>query len=303
LGEERGVTSGANGEHGVPVPPGYRLVSKLGEGGRGIVFQAIHIELDQPFAIKFFRPPGQGASTLFDWRTQTEVHSCCRREMQHMQLLRHPGIVQVFATGQRDGWSWLVMEYVPGGALRRRLRPGRPWPLARTSALLAQIADALAYCHRVGVLHLDLKPENILLRDGRWAKLSDFGLSQSSFELLDDPGALCAQGTCDYCAPEQRFGLPVDERSDVFSLAAIAYELLAGCVPGRVYVPVVRRNPTVSPQVDAVLAQGLARDPDDRFGSVREFWHFLRPALHAPAGLRALMSVVWPFPKSWRRRR
>ena len=117
----------------------------------------------------------------------------------------------------------------------------------------------------------NLKPENVLCPMNGPVKLTDFGLALRWVDArtLSDLGL--AQGTIDYSAPEQRYGLPIDARSDVFSLATMAYELLTGFLPGRVFVPASTRNPRLPAAVDEVLRQGLARDPDDRSATVESF--------------------------------
>src|SRR5262249_28726407 len=145
--------------------------------------------------------------------------------------------------GQIDGRYFLVMEYVSGPPLRSLMKPGQPWPVAQVAPLLDRIAQALSYIHDQGILHLDLKPENVLCVGDGHVKITDFGLALRRVDAwtLSDLGVV--QGTIDYCSPEQRYGLPIDQRSDLFSLAVLAYELLTGTIPGRVYFPASERNP------------------------------------------------------------
>jgi serine/threonine protein kinase len=171
------------------------------------------------------------------------------------------------------------MEYLEGGSLRARMRPGRPWPAAEALPVLNAIAAALGYVHSRGLLHLDLNPENVLC-DGRGTvKVSDFGLAQAQADAAAVSALGDRQGSLDYAPPEQRFGLPVDGRADLFALATLAYELLTGRVPGRVFVPASVRNPALPAAGDEVLRTGLARDPDDRFATVEEFRCRLEAAL------------------------
>src|SRR5262249_31342867 len=160
-----------------------------------------------------------------------------------------------------DDRKYLVMEFVAGQSLRDRMPPGQPWKLGDALPVLDAIAQALAYIHGQGILHLDLKPENVLCTEQGQVKITDFGLSAPAQDAQTLAEGRQYQGTIDYCAPEQRFGLALDARCDVFSLATVAYEMLTGRLPGRVYFPASRRNPLLPPAIDEVLRRGLARDP------------------------------------------
>jgi hypothetical protein len=259
-----------------PAVPGYQLLEPVGAGGMGEVYLARQLSLGRTVAIKFLNPlpanspPGR------------------QRESRVMAALAHPHVVAVHDCGRAGDRDYLVMEHVHGDTLRDRLQPGRPWAPAAALPVLDAVADALVYIHGQGVLHLDLKPENVLCDGQGRVKVTDFGLALAEV----DAGTLSALGasyhTLDYCPPEQRFGLPVDGRADLFALAVIAYEMLTGGLPGRVYVPASRARSGVPPAVDDVLRRGLERDPEDRYASVAEFRHDLNRAL-AP-----------PRPGSWR---
>lgn len=229
----------------------------------GEVFRAVRSGQKRPVAIKILKPvpphciAGSGASLV--------------RESQLMASLAHPNVVAVYECGETAGRAYLVIEYVEGTTLRSLLTPGQPLPLRQAAVLLDTVARALTYIHGRGILHLDLKPENVLCGQDGVVKLSDFGLAlpQVDARTLSELGL--AQGTLDYCAPEQRYGLPIDERADLFALAILAYELLTGRLPGRVYVPATSRNPALPAGLDRVLQRGLARDPDERYATVEEF--------------------------------
>ena len=240
--------------------PGYEILEEIGEGGMGRVYKAIQLNLRRPVAIKRLNaiPTGQAVS-------------CFQRECQLMASLAHPHVVAVYDSGTSGGHHYLVMEYVPGSSLRSRMRPGAPWPTARAARVLDAIAGALCYIHEQGILHLDLKPENVLSTERGEVKITDFGLALSLLDVrtLFDLGL--AEGTLDYCSPEQWHGLRLDQRSDVYSLATLAYELLTGRLPRRIYVSACRHNSRLSKQVDKVLRQGLARDAAERYSTVEEF--------------------------------
>src|SRR5262249_25650924 len=149
-----------------------------------------------------------------------------------MASLNHPNVVKIHDCGQIQGRYYMVMEYVSGPPLRTLMKPGEPWPTAKAGPMLDTIARALSYIHDQGILHLDLKPENVLCVPGDGVKITDFGLALRRVDAwtLSDLGVV--QGTIDYCPPEQRYGLPIDQRSDLFSLATLAYELFTGTLPG-----------------------------------------------------------------------
>jgi serine/threonine protein kinase len=264
--------------------PGYKVLDKIGEGGMGEVHRATQLSLQRLVAVKFLNPltPDQPGLTTFE------------RESRMMAAMAHPHVVTIYDCGQVRGKNYLVIEYLSGSTLRSRLRPGEPWPAAQAASVLDAISSALSFIHARGVLHLDLKPENVLCADDGRIKITDFGLASARVDARTMVEQGIARGTLEYCSPEQRYGLPLDERSDVYSLAAVAYELLTGHPPGRVYLPATKENPALPPALDPVLRRGLARDPDDRYASIEEFHNDLARALRrripeCPSG-----SVSWP---------
>jgi serine/threonine-protein kinase len=239
--------------------PGYQMLEQIGEGGTGQVYRARPNDSARLVAIKVLSPAPTGRPAPPD------------REWQLMSSLSHPNIVALHDRGQVNGRPYLVMEHVAGAPLRAAMTPGQPWPLARAAPVLDTVARALAYIHGQGILHLDLKPENVLCAaDGR-IKVTDFGLALPRVDARTLVERGLVQGTLDYCSPEQRYGLPLDQRSDIFSLATVAYELLTGRLPGRVYRSACAANPSLPAALDTVLGCGLARDAHDRQGSVEEF--------------------------------
>jgi serine/threonine protein kinase len=250
--------------------PGYRLLDKIGAGGMGTVFRATQLSLGRTVAVKYLAPlPVASASDHPDGH---------QRESLLMASLSHPHVTTIYDCGQIDGRSYLVMEYVQGSTLRALMQPGVPWSIARAWPVLKAIAEALSYIHSQNILHLDLKPDNVLCDSSGTIKITDFGLAARYRGTQQEPesGIL---GSVDYCAPEQRYGLPVDQRSDLFSLAILAYELLTGRLPGRVYRSATQSNPRLPRALDEVLRRGLARKPRERYASVEEFSRGLRSAL------------------------
>jgi serine/threonine protein kinase len=242
----------------------------------GIVFRAEQVRLKRIVAIKFLHP--------------TPVRKSASNESQVLAQVAHPNIVAVFDSGIIDGREYLVLEYLPNGSLRDRLT-GQPWSVRRALPVLGAMADALTAIHLKGLLHLDLKPENVLFDEHGQVKVTDFGLARAQVDAatLSELGRV--PGSLDYASLEQRSGLPVDPRADLFSLAVIAYEMLTGQPPGRVFRSALDRNPGLHRGVDDVLRTGLARHPEDRPASVLEFQHALTRALRRwnPPSRRAVL--------------
>lgn len=239
----------------------------IGEGGMGEVYAATQLRLMRRVAVKVLRClPGIAAPAF-------------QRESQLMASLTHPNVVTLYDCGESQGRNYLVMEFVAGAGLRSRIQIGQPWPVAEALPVIDAIAGALSYIHEQGLLHLDLKPENVLFTERGEVKITDFGLALPRIDARTRSELGLAQGSADYCPPEQRHGLPLDERSDLFALATLAYELLTGTLPGRVYEPASHRNPALPAAVDEVLRRGLARHADERYGSVEEFRRRLSRAI------------------------
>lgn len=255
-----------------PEIPGYQLLEKIGEGGRGEVYRARQEASSRPVAIKFLYPIAS-----------PQLQADFQREADLMGSLSHPNVVAIYSHGKVQDRFYLVMEYVAGSPLRLLMTPGEPWPVPRILPIVGKIADALTYMHSRDILHLDLKPENVLCGE-RVVKITDFGLALSRVDAWTLSELGLVQASLDYCSPEQRYGLPVDQRSDVFGLATICYELLTGQLPARVFIPVTQRNPNLPVGLDAILRRGLARDPDDRYPVIELFRGDLMEALrsHAP---------------------
>jgi serine/threonine protein kinase len=263
-------------EQRLPIVPGFELLQKIGEGGMGTVYRARQERPNRIVALKLLH------STAGPLGPQ--------RESNLMAELDHPNVMAVLDSGMVQGQPFLVMEFMPGGNLRAAITPGVPWTIERAAPVLDAVARALSHMHDRGVLHLDLKPENILMAAAGIVKLTDFGLARPDVDALTAVDPYYAQGSVDYCAPEQRFGLPIDARSDLFALGVLSYELLTGRLPGRAYVSARARNPRLPRAVDTPLRRALARDPDERYATVEEFRVALAAAL-PPAPARDRIGV------------
>src|SRR6516165_10088638 len=208
----------------------YEIVSPLGAGGMGEVYRAKDTRLDRPVAIKVL-PQQLSNDPVRKQRFE--------REAKTISSLNHPHICVLYDVGHQDGVDFLVMEYVEGETLAKRLEKG-PLPLERVLRYGAQIADALDKAHGAGVVHRDLKPGNIMLT-ATGAKLLDFGLAKPAEALISGATLTAAAtrttpltqegtiiGTFQYMSPEQVEGKELNGRSDIFSLGAVLYEMLTG---------------------------------------------------------------------------
>ncbi|MCO5170910.1 MAG: protein kinase [Planctomycetes bacterium] len=255
-------------------PPGgpervgpYRLVERLGAGGMGAVFRAVHDPTGAEVAVKLIHAPGAQARARL-----------CREATAQARVDAHPNVVRVHAAGEERGVAWLAMELATGGDLAQRLERG-PLPPDEAVRVVVALAEGLAHAHARGVLHRDLKPQNVLFGgDGR-PRLTDFGLARVEGEgSLTATGAIL--GTPAYMAPEQASGggHHADVRADVYGLGAILYHCLTGRPPfdgpgglailtqvlREPPVPPRRLAPAVSPGVEAVCLRALAKRPEDR---------------------------------------
>jgi serine/threonine protein kinase len=198
------------------------------------------------------------------------------REARAAAVIRHPNVVRVYGGGAHGGRLYLTMRYVEGVDLARGLAAG---PLAPRAAadLIAQVAAGLDAAHALGIVHRDVKPGNVLLEgDPPEARLTDFGLMKDVGSTTPMTIAGTFVGTCDYAAPEQVLGLPVDGRADVYALGCVLYETLTGQVPfprdsaaARMFAHVHSAPPAVAgaPAFDAVIERALAKDPAARYAT------------------------------------
>ena len=257
-----------------PLPPdrfgsvrirGYRCVRRLAVGGSSSVFLAENPKTNERRVLKIFRqvPDVVEGSTTFDRFL---------REYELVAHLDHPNIVRIHDIGVADDHLFLAMEYFPGGDLRGRMRKPLPWP--ESLGYLRQMAAALGALHAVGVLHRDVKPGNLLLRDDGSAAFIDFGLARQLGLESDITGTGTIFGTPHYMSPEQGHGAPLDERSDLYSLGVVLYEMLTGEKPYTAEAPlavIYKHANAPIPRLAAPLAhlQGLldallAKRPADR---------------------------------------
>ena len=206
----------------------YHIIERLGEGGMAEVYKAMDLNLEREVAIKFLRTDPKNFEKN---RKRFEI------EAKALAKLNHPNIVQVLDYGDYEGRPYLVMEYVPGGNLKRRLKGPIPW--AEACQLVIPLAKALQYAHERKIIHRDIKPSNILINERGEPMLSDFGVAKmlEMEETLDLTGTSVGVGTPYYMAPEQGKGTNIDHRVDIYSLGVVLYELITGRKPYQADTP------------------------------------------------------------------
>src|SRR5450756_226332 len=274
----------------------YKIVRELGRGAMGVVYHAIDPNIGRPVAIKTIH--------FGDNRKPEEIDRMRERlfrEARSAGMLSHPGIVTVYDVEQQGDLAYIAMEYVDGPTLDQMLSEPAPLDAERMFSILGQTAVALDYAHSKGIVHRDIKPANIMLSADGTAKIADFGIAKiTAAENLTMTGSIV--GTPHYMSPEQVQGQPVDGRSDQFSLAVIAYEMLTGEKPYTgehlttvVYkivaeepVPPHRLNPSLSTGIGNVLRKALAKKADGRYRNCQEFIDSLEKACGATKGWKSM---------------
>lgn len=270
-------------------------MDELGRGATGVVYRAQDPAIGRVIAIKTIR-----LSDFTDENERERLRERLFREAQSAGMLSHPNIVTIYDIAEENGMAYIFMECVDGPPLEKALGGSEPVPNDVALSLLRQTATALDYAHTKGIVHRDIKPANILIHEGNHAKITDFGVAKIMSQQMTQSGVM--MGTPNYMSPEQVQGHAVDGRTDEFSLAVIAYEILTGekpflaeHLPALLFrivredpVPPQRLNPTLGPQVESVLKKALAKNPSERYATCTEFVDALEAALRASPGWHAL---------------
>jgi serine/threonine-protein kinase len=252
----------------------YQVLEELGAGAMGIVYLCVDPVLNRPVAVKVMRE-----SLLMNAADRQQYEVRFQREAEAAGRLTHPDIVQIYDVGP----SYLVMEFLEGQALSAFLRSGERITVGRAVSLVQNVADAIDYAHRHGIVHRDVKPANIMLVGDRGVKVMDFGVARFEASNLTAMGTVV--GSVRYMSPEQMMGERVDGRADVFSLGAVAYELLTGSTPfpGKTITEVVSRvvhgshvppreaDERLPESMNAVFARVFASRPGDRYEWALDF--------------------------------
>jgi hypothetical protein len=276
----------------------YQIIGELGRGAMGVVYHATDPAIGRSVAIKIIRIRDAG-----DTRQSDKLRERLFREARSAGVLSHPNIVTIYDMDEVDGVAYIAMAYVNGPTLYKILASGDPLSGARMLRVLRQTASALDYAHGRGIVHRDVKPANIMTDEDGAVKITDFGIAKitSGANITDTRTVV---GTPNYMSPEQVQGLEIDGRSDQFSLAVIAYEILTGERPfqgehlSTIVYRIVQEEPeeaqringTLTPQIDAVLRRALAKKPDGRYPNCSSFVGALEMACAESRGWKTLAA-------------
>jgi serine/threonine-protein kinase len=268
---------------------GYRVERLIARGGMSSVYLAHHLRLQRKVALKLMAP---------ELAQDERFRERFLRESQLAASLDHPNVVPIYDADDADGVLYIAMRFVEGSDLRSLLQREGTLAPARALGIVAQAGNGLDAAHRRGLVHRDIKPGNLLLGEDDHVYLADFGLTKqaSSQTGLTATGQLV--GTVDYVAPEQIQGQEVDGRTDVYSLACVLFECLAGGKPfdkdSEVAIlwahmqdpppPIRERRPELPEGLESVLVKGMAKKPEDRYATCRDLVEAARRALGISSG-------------------
>lgn len=282
----------------------YEIIALLGQGGMGAVYKAHDNELDRLVALKIIRP---------DLTSNPEILKRFKQELILARQVTHRNVIRIFDLGQADGFKFITMEYLEGQDLRAVLREKGKLSPKEASLVILQICRALEAAHGEGVVHRDLKPQNIMMDAKGRAYVMDFGIARSAYlPGMTQTGALV--GTPEYMSPEQAKGEKLDERSDLFSLGVIFYELLVGQSPYYSDTPLATLwkriqekakppcevNPSIPKPLSDIIEKALEIDPANRIASAKEFAQQLELWLGPSAASSTIFLPAPPTTKYWK---
>jgi serine/threonine-protein kinase len=262
----------------------FDVLRQIGSGGMGAVYLGLDPELNRQVAIKVIR------EEVHD----QEVLDRFFREARAAAALRHPNIITIYASGQHEHQPYMVMEYVEGESLAEIIRSRRMLTLADKLSYLEQICSGLHFAHRAGIVHRDIKPANIMVDGDGVVRILDFGIARVEGSAMTQDGALI--GSLNYMSPEQMLGRPIDQRSDIFSVGSVAYELLCyqqafkgnlndgllHRLPNEDPPPLSQVYPGLSPAIEQVIMRALQKAPDSRFQNLADMRNALLEAQRGP---------------------
>jgi eukaryotic-like serine/threonine-protein kinase len=277
----------------------YEILQLLGEGGMGAVYKAMDRELDRPVALKLIRP---------ELAANPAILARFKQELLLAHQVTHKNVIRIYDLGDADGVKFITMEFVEGQDLRALIQEKKKFSPEEAVEITQQVCRALEATHSVGVIHRDLKPQNIMRdRSGR-ILLMDFGLARTvEGEGMTQTGALV--GTMEYMSPEQALGKDLDQRSDLFTVGLILYELLTGKMPFRAEsalaslikrtqeraVPVSDQDNTIPRPLSNIVSKCLERDSALRYHSAAE----MLGDLEAWQGKGAAATLSFPAVRTW----
>jgi len=271
----------------------YQITGVLGQGAMGVVYKALDARIDRTVAIKTIH------AGLMQGELAVELKTRFVREIRAVGNLRHPNIIAIYDTDEENGAPFYVMEFVEGRELSAWFKDNARFTTEQALHIGAQLLSAFAYTHQKGIIHRDIKPANIFITNEGDVKVADFGIAKVENSELTQVGT--SLGTPSYMSPEQCRGQPVDNRSDLFSIGIVLYQLLTGEKPFQASSthalmhqilqstpekPSVL-NPTLSSAVDRLFERALAKNPAERFQSAEEFLVALEAALAGREAPRA----------------
>src|SRR6266536_4474080 len=277
----------------------YEILQLLGEGGMGAVYKARDTELDRVIALKVIRP---------ELASNPEILQRFKQELVLARQVTDRNIIRIFDLGEADGIRFITMEYVEGTSLYQVLQEQGKLPVKDAAEIIEQVLTGLKAAHREGVIHRDLKPGNIMRDPHGRILVMDFGLARSlESDGMTKTGAVL--GTMEYMSPEQALGGAIDQRSDLFTVGLIFFELLTGKMPfkaetalasllKRVHeraVPISSLDSTIPSAVQQIVAKCLERDPNQRYQTAQEFIDDLQK--WEGAGVAA--SLHFPPVRTW----
>ncbi|MDP8988782.1 MAG: protein kinase [Acidobacteriota bacterium] len=266
----------------------YRIIGELGRGAMGVVYKAQDPAIGRMIAVKTIR-----LGELTDESERERLRERLFREAQSAGILSHPGIVTIYDIAEEGDLAYIFMEIVNGPPLDKMLKSAQTPDKETLLSILRQVAAALDYAHKKGIVHRDIKPANIMVHEDGTAKVTDFGVAKIVSQQMTQAGTI--MGTPSYMSPEQVQGGNISGRADQFSLAVIAYEALTGEKPFVAdYLPtllfkIVREEPappqrvngTLSADVERVMRRALSKNPADRYDTCVDFVNALAVACNA----------------------
>ncbi len=255
----------------------YELIEKIGDGGMAIVYKAKDRLLKRLIAVKILKP---------EFVQDAKFVENFRRESHAAASLSHPNIVSIYDVGQEGNVNYIVMELVNGRTLNELIKEEAPMSHVRATEIAKQVASGLAAAHKKGIIHRDVKPHNILMTEDGVAKITDFGIAKAvSNTTIVDATKENVMGSVHYFSPEQAKGAKVNEKSDIYSLGIVLYEMLTGRVPfdgdNPVTVALMQINepptsPTIynhniPPALERIVMKAIRKNPSERFDSADDF--------------------------------